>query len=360
MYITLYIIITFFLSLTLFIKNKSVSNIAIFFILLCIAITLASRDINTGVDTISYLEIYNNINPITTYIDTGSFGVLGDKLEYLFSLWISLIKSIGGDFFIFLFFSYSIMLTVLLLAIKKLNVNASIFFICFFCSYCFIISYLNVFRQGMALSFIFLSFSFYVKDKKMQSIIILFFAGLIHSSAFLFMPFFFISKLLTKKINFNITTYFLYMSILLLITLVDKAIPILSIFTSIIPSNTSSRIIFYQATSEYKAPIYTPSFFLDFIFFLFFTLKVTSRNLYNDYTIKLSIIIYYLGLILYITISPIGIIAERLLLLFTIFQIFVWTKYFTHTDSQRNIKIIIMIISCIMFSLKNIYLTTKI
>lgn len=163
------------------------------FVGLLALILLAGLRSNTGLDYESYRSYFD-------LFQTGQMPLLNNVFEVGYSLFNIIVPEF--EFLIILMAAISIGLKYI--AFKRLNIKS--IFVIFFFYYCSIYMFydMGVMRQGVAISFCFLSIPYVVK-KDRRFFVCIFFATLFHVSALTFLPVYFMgNKEYSRKFYYTI------------------------------------------------------------------------------------------------------------------------------------------------------------
>lgn len=165
--------VLFFIFGFLFFKKKQVV-LPFFLLVFSFIATLAFRDENLGIDTIIYVTIFKTLN----------FNLYPLEIDPLFKLLIFAIRSISDNGCFFLFVCYfilnlNVILSFYLLNKKTFMISYSLFVVTFL----FYNLHLNILRQGLSLSFMFLAFALYCRGLQYKSYFFMLIALLFHGSS---------------------------------------------------------------------------------------------------------------------------------------------------------------------------------
>ncbi|PRB75438.1 EpsG family protein [Pseudomonas sp. MYb185] len=153
---------------------------------------IAIRPIEFGTDTEAYLRAYN-----------GATGLLGfevkNNFEIGYNLLMSFFKQIGVGFPLFVFFSSVIFLLIIVAYSRKLKVNE--FFVISFVvlSSALLSLYTNIYRQGLALSFVVAASYYLYKSRYFGFLIAGVAASLFHVTSLAFLLILVSAKILCNK-----------------------------------------------------------------------------------------------------------------------------------------------------------------
>ncbi|MBN3063857.1 EpsG family protein [Pectobacterium quasiaquaticum] len=197
----------------LFVANKT--NEKLFFLIFVIySIFLSLRTI--GDDTAEYISIYTAVVPQFSW-DMLQV-VNGFRIEVLWFNFITILKTIGmNKHYVFFFLSAFLPSLAIIWVYRKtclFSVSVSAFFYCLF----LLILYqyeINGVRAFAASCFVFLALWFFYDKKNLKCLMTAIFAIMLHTSAFIILPFIFIFK-----IKFNVRALFFLFSFFLIIIIV--------------------------------------------------------------------------------------------------------------------------------------------
>ena len=172
--------------------KKDHQNIFKYVIILLISI-VGSLRYKVGYDWFSYETLYDGFYSITDVFES--------REEKFFTLFLYISKLVINNFSFFVFVLFLVTFFLKLLVIEKLS--SDIFFSLFiYIATVFLIYDLNGIRQGMAMSLTFISTIFVYKRQLFYFLFAVGIAALFHTSAIIFLPFYWLSeiKLPKKKI----------------------------------------------------------------------------------------------------------------------------------------------------------------
>lgn len=189
-------VITFLLSCTVFLLSEKSHSKYLKRILVIVAILLpcflaAIRHNTIGTDVKVYVEpLYNaarESDNFATFMQQRWFVVWRymyvNQFEIGFSTMIFLIEKLGGSLKTVLFFIQLLIITPVYLGLKKINKPYPIYFgMCVF-YFIFYNTSLNMMRQWIAMSILFLGFSYLVADEKKRYFVYIVVGTLFHTSA---------------------------------------------------------------------------------------------------------------------------------------------------------------------------------
>ena len=182
------------------IRNKKLENIFLFLIFLAFVL-LSGLRLDISSDYKEYKYIFEKIN------DTGYFSDYFIEFGFLF-----LNKSIG-------YFTSNF--TIFLSSVAFIAIGSKFYFInsiskdkllsaFLILSFYLLLYDMGAIRRGMALGLSSISILFYLKEKKLLSIIFILIASLFHSSVLVFLPFLFVKKIILSQRLFLFLILFSY------------------------------------------------------------------------------------------------------------------------------------------------------
>ncbi|MEZ9176612.1 EpsG family protein [Vibrio kanaloae] len=340
-----------------FLKESVEKNILVQILLFMISMILGFRHLDIGTDSHSYFKIYQITNSLIDYFDNGSFGWITDTIEKGFVLSISFAKSLQLNYNQFLTVVYLINLNVILYSVRRCNVDKCIVLILFFSTFIFIGSYLNVLRQSIASSFLLISIGLFIDRSVVKAILFLFLGATFHISILAMLPILYISYLVKDKIESSYFLIVIYLSSIVLSFVSLKFNFINSVQSLFVGNVYYNKIIHYTSTSGYSAPIFTFSFLLDSLCIVGILLYLRKNRIVNQ-NINFLILSFWASLLMYINLSPVGIIAERMYMLsvFIEFYLLVYFIGFVQPTLKYGVKLV-LVLSCFIFAFKNYLIT---
>lgn len=292
-----------------------------------------------GYDWFSYENLYNGIYSFSDVIES--------REEKFFTLFLYLTKIISDNFsfFIFIFFITTFLIKLIVIRKFSSDLYVSLFI---YITTVFLIYDLNGIRQGMAMSITFLSTIFIYKRNILIFLVLIFIATLFHTSAIVFLPFYWLSTIKIKNKKK------LIISMLFLIFL---SIP----FKDFILSNPLFQYIFsieslthystyVDETSEiYKSiPILSIATFQRIIIWTFFIYNIDKIKCDE----KLKIILlnaYTLSILLFVFFSFSADFSARLSYYYKIFEIIIIPIIVTSQKNRSNKILILIFFSILLF-----------
>lgn len=153
------------------------------------------RDYSIGLDTYTYVDIIREVSYLNSFRDLLDYSV-SNNIEIGFILFIYFICILGGGATLVFFISALLIYSNLAIALKKIKINAILYFSAFF-SYCAIFIWtFNILRQMIAVSFVILAVIFLLKGSRAKFIFFVLIAFLFHYSAIICLIFYLIYKYL--------------------------------------------------------------------------------------------------------------------------------------------------------------------
>ncbi|HFU4127590.1 TPA: EpsG family protein, partial [Streptococcus suis] len=196
-------LITFFLTICLFYlaevlskKNKRLSILMMFIASLPLGLLAGFRSERIGTDLIVY------VRPIFLLsINVDSFSQLvqlkpDTEIGYLFFNFV--ISRFTNDFQLYLFIVEYIVILFFALGLFRFRTKGSLTFGMLLFCFLFYNRSLNIVRQFLAMSIIFLNLKYYFENKDLKFIISVIFASLFHTSAIIVLPIIYLAKLKNK------------------------------------------------------------------------------------------------------------------------------------------------------------------
>ena len=162
-------------------------------------VVMAYRSFNVGIDTPTYQALF---------YQHGMFGVDSSFINWLFPyhsrfengflLLNHLVYTISPNFQLMLIATSTIMLACLLFLIIQLKINYVIG-IFIYETISFMPSYMNLMRQGLAVSFCMIAFVYAVRSRPIKFFLFTYLAATMHVTAWLFLPVYFLKKVKLNK-----------------------------------------------------------------------------------------------------------------------------------------------------------------
>lgn len=184
-----YILLLAFIILGNFFFEKRKNGEKIYLILTFLILTLISglRNYTVGVDTVVYVNFFENLKNISFQ----NLNLL--RYEYGFSLFCKVISIITDDYHVFLFLVSAFINFSVVHFINNNSRNKFLSLLMFvLCNYYF--SYMNIMRQALAISIVLFSLEFLKKNKLLQFTILVILASQFHFSAIICLVLIFLNK----------------------------------------------------------------------------------------------------------------------------------------------------------------------
>lgn len=264
--------------------NKKKSGIIFSILAITTPVLLAGlRDVSIGTDVNYYLtyDLYsasNYTNFISYYLASGE--------EILFSLIVFIVNKICNNINVLMFVLQLFMTTLIYLEIyrnrDKYNMSLAMFIYLIFVYPRF----LNLIRQGLAVSIIIYSMRFIEKPNKRNFYFSVFVAFLFHRTAIFSLPLYFLYNSIQKKKNFNILV--IYMVVILSALSYDYVLGLL-INIGFLPTKFEAFLSEF-AREEIAFDIYTALYKLVWIILLIILNKYNRSN-ENKYKFYIHLLI---------------------------------------------------------------------
>lgn len=283
--------------------NLLIAAIFIFFIF------LGGFRFEVGADWGSYRELFINISNWNDLFYT--------RVEPLFMLFGFLTKNIMNNysFFIFIFFTVSFSLKFNFIRVYSPDIFLSLI-IYFFTL--FLIYDVNGLRQGMALGLTLFSTKYILNRNNYKFLLILLIACLFHTSAIIFIPFYYLSRI---KISNRILSISLFLIVALSIPL-RYFFKNSELFQSLILIDSFKHYSVYTTSEDYKLdiPILSVAVFQRIFIMLFFILSY--QRIKVEENVKLLFRnAYFIGIVLFLLFSFSSEFAARLSFYYKAFEI---------------------------------------
>lgn len=151
-----------------------------FFLVFLVSYFWATRELNVGSDTSAYYRIFESISPLTERYPSR------DRLEIGYKYFISVFKIFSDSFFLFQFFTLSIIHVTIFIALRSITPLYFEVFSLVIVSKSFLTYVINVQRQGIAFALSMLSISFLINRQYFPFFIFSVCAGFFHASSIFF------------------------------------------------------------------------------------------------------------------------------------------------------------------------------
>ena len=304
------------------IKNQATYLLANSYVFFFLIFFISSLRYNVGTDFFSYQKIFTNDNPI----------------EPLFFLLIQAIKTINGNYQLFVFIVFLLSFGFKLYSFSKLSYSKGFFLtVMLFCSFYYIAYDMNAIRQGLALASTLLACYYAYIKKKTRFYVTCIAATLVHYTAFVFLPFYILLDIkITKKVSILICLACILLSLYGIFDI------LINISTSILGNN----IIAYQIKAYSVAEGFANNLLISsstirrlflFALILFSYEKIDAPN-------RIKQIIFwggFISIIIYILFAEVGYFSTRLSVYYRITEC-IWLSYFPFIFKKKNTKYIII------------------
>jgi hypothetical protein len=256
-----------------------------------LSIFIGYRDISLGTDTISYYEIYTQVNSFDIFILTGDLGY--DRVELVFVLIISIFKLIGFSYSFFLFFLTFLSMLILyfstILMFDKKEFGAGVvLFLLITSTFSFWSGHINILRHGIATSFFLLSLILLHRKKTIKSFVVFFISAGFHSFVLMVLPFWFFGK---KVINLILKPI-----VVICLTLSFALLSPVEILESVKFLSPKLETLYLYTVSESKPfQLFSLSFIMDCsIFFLIYMARYFKYITMSNFENKLLVLTLFL------------------------------------------------------------------
>ena len=314
-------------------KFKAEYYIFFFFIVFLLIVTAGIRTV--GFDYENYSEIYNIVR-ISNYFENG--------IEYGFAFIISVFNIIDLPFFSFTIFVALISISLKSFFFNKYSPYPFISLLIYF-SITFLISDMGQMRNGLALAIALWAFDDLFEERKKLFFFKIFCAFLIHSSAIIVFPAYF----LLKKKNFKPLNMAIVLMFLFYFVFNDVKDIILFVAEKVNFSQLQSRVALYVLGGDDIAPLgLNLSLFLRiFVFLIMLYFYDIGKERYKNYEYLLRL--YFYGICLYMIFNSVNEFAFRFSNYFKILECIILPMFvsFGKTRLIKNgIAFFIIIFSC--------------
>jgi len=208
--------------ISLYIKDSNFKFILALIIALGYAFFWSQQPMGNGHDVDRYYSSFLNVPYIYEYSLNASYG-------HFYTVVMSLTKSVGIPFYGFLFLTFFVTMFLYILSFKLLTKNYVFSLSIIVILVEIFISTIRLQRQGMAVAFLFLSFTYLFKKRKILSSLLLPIIGSLHMT---FIPIYIFFLTLKRSLKYKISIKFFIFSGLVIFTFyISKNLDfILSIF----------------------------------------------------------------------------------------------------------------------------------
>jgi hypothetical protein len=297
-----------------------------------------------GRDWYNYYNLYTSIPDLNHGLvsNIGSVFFLG--VEPLFCLYLGITKSIFFDYLVWLNFNTAVDILLITIVIKYFNVKNKSLFYLLFCAFGGISFEIDALRNAKGI-YIFLISLRFLKEKKFVSYLLLNILGcLFHISSLMYVPFYFIAN---KKYNRVFIMILFILGYIILIGKINIFSSILTIFLERDFGRISALIRIYSVTSNEVRSYSGGIFGITERFITFVILFTNEKRLYKIMRHRIFINALYIYLLIFLYCSGIGILAERLPLLFIFSYWFIYLEMYNITR-QKGIILFFLIIYTIL------------
>ncbi|MFC0321993.1 EpsG family protein [Gallibacterium melopsittaci] len=292
------------------------------------------RDISIGTDTENYEKIFLQSE---------------EGIEFSYIFLSDFVKSIGGDFRLFIFFVFLLAFCSKLFSFFKASYSLHLSLL-IYSGMWYLVYDMNGIRQGMALGFICISYYFIFNSKIIYSFIFTCIASCFHYTAIIFIPFLLIHKIkCSKKILYLILLFSLVLGG---INFSEVIISFLSNF-QYLQLRLIDRVLSYQADELFNTNVFysfktVSRLFIIFIV-IFFIDKINADKQYKNIVLWGMLINFFI----YCIFSQYEIIGVRLSLYYRLSEIFFFSML--PLAFKNNIsRVIVVGLLCLYVSL-NVY-----
>lgn len=289
MYYLIFFTLVFFSLIGFFLPRK-VNNFLLFICFISLLLFAGLR-LNVGFDYDNYKIVFTDISYNAEYF-----------IEPVFLLFTRIFQTITFDYNAYLFVIALISLSLKFRFLYKYSVLPLVAVLLYY-SRIYLGSDFGQIRQGIALGVILLTFPYLVKKKFYKFCILVILATLIHVSAILFFPIYFIvHKVYSKKI--------IFVSIIvgLVASLIDMKPILLESFSSILPAGLAFKLFIYATTEENIGLTFSVFFRL---FIIIYTVFFFWDKIENYQNFKIAFNIYYIGFLFYLVFNSLPQLGGR-------------------------------------------------
>lgn len=184
-------------------RYSKLKSILLLLIVLVVSYLVGFRDIESGNDTAVYYQLYGAV------VQGGIEGTwMEQKIGYVFYSLSLFADVLGGDAS-YLTFLYALLTCWLIFyTVFKYSVSPAVSLAYFFTGIGLFFYMHNVMRQALAISVIFASLPFISKKENIKFAVSMFVAYMVHASAIVFLPFYFIARISIKPVIFLVAWVF--------------------------------------------------------------------------------------------------------------------------------------------------------
>ncbi len=214
------------------------------------------RSVNIGTDNYNYLIMFEQISLIKSIKD-----ILVYDQELLYSLLNYVVSRFTHDYHWICFFSEFITMIFIVMGFyyfrDKISLSLSILVYLFF----WYAHFINIVRQGIALSICFFALRYVIEKKPIYFFIFVAIAFMFHSSAIFSIPIYFIAVILNKKYS-NLKILFLFVLLLagmrifpILFVWIKNTLPFIRVISVRNEINETTTIGFSLNQTVYRLPV---------------------------------------------------------------------------------------------------------
>lgn len=325
-YIGMYILILLNMVLFFFLKNRKLEKL-LFILFIVILSVLAGTRLNVGVDYISYINIFENVN--------SNLEIRGVEKLFLF-----IVYTLKNNYYlknesIFLVFSIINFFLLYRFVIRNLNSNL---FISLFIWYTFYFLRLDMgqFRFELAILICLNLIFYFEKASYIKFLLGVLFSFFIHKTSIIYFSVLLVkSKILKKKNIFFIIIFSFFIGKIIISS------NVLVLVGNLVNSLKLKSMVYGKSVYEVGFSFYQLYIILIFIFLSFYKTKNFRINLYKN--------IYNLGVCFYFLFINLAIFSDRMSLIFIIIQIVLYPLVINDMR-KRNNKIIILLFIIVISS----------
>lgn len=285
-------------------QDKKFVNIA-YYIFIIFIIGFAGSRFEVGLDWNRYIDIFESSIG-------GSFFAL-EKAEPLFSLMARICNDMHLSFTLFILFVATISIGTKAYVFNKLSSIPFVVFLFYFPF--FINGEMGQIRQFLSLSFILISSLYIIRQQVYPFLLLVLTASLLHFSAFLFIPVYFLVK--------YVKSIWIYFGAILFAILLNE----LNIFGFISESIEAFPVYFQQKISYYYDRENGPGIFSQTLLFrflllgtiLFFQLR---NDIPKDAKTDVFLKIYFWGIVFFLLFGSFPTLTDRGIVFYKIFDVF--------------------------------------
>ena len=309
--------------------DDSIKNI-FYYSSLVILITIAGLRYRIGMDTINYMYDFDNHTPLLK-----EFSFSRIKYEPLWSLLLSLCKSIVNNFVLFQIIHAIFVNTVIFWFIKKYTIYK--FTATFFYYVCFYIYFNAEFlREAFAIGCLLLSYPYFTKEKWVKYYMLAITAVLFHYSALILLIF-----PLLKKFRFDTKNFFLFLGVsVLLVGFSEQLIGLLLGLLKMIGISERLEIyLFFKLNykgiiANYILYIFIPAFVI------YVNKRLIGQNSFND-----LYIIYFAIVFAIVVFDPLFRLKNYML----VFCMVYWTNFIYLFSQWQFVRSLRKVVICFLF-----------